>query len=72
MPSKTPETLWHIIDADNYTTETDKYSFITLHPMEIARQITLLTHDMVKGGFPGARDHQLTHTVHFSKTPIFI
>ena len=36
--------LWHIADS---STDPVEYSLITLHPTELARQITLLTYEFV-------------------------
>lgn len=33
-----PESLWHL------TREKEQFSLVTLHPIEVARQITLITH----------------------------
>ena len=33
-----PESLWHL------TREKEHFSLVTLHPIEVARQITLITH----------------------------
>ena len=35
------------ITADNHKDMVSKFSLVSLHPIEIARQITLLTHDLV-------------------------
>ena len=43
--SPTPETLWHLTDADS---DPARYTLIMLHPTELARQITLLTHDFIR------------------------
>ena len=37
-----PESLWHL------TRDKNDFSLVTLHPMEVARQITLITHYKIK------------------------
>ena len=37
-----PESLWHL------TRDKSHFSLVTLHPMEVARQITLITHEKIK------------------------
>ena len=42
--------MWHApcgITVDNHEDMVSKYSLISLHPIEVARQITLLTHHLV-------------------------
>ena len=42
--------MWHTpcgITADNHEDMVSNFSLVSLHPIEIARQITLLTHDLV-------------------------
>ena len=46
----TPDPWWHIIDAQHLKQFPDDFScfsLITIHPIELARQITLLTHDYI-------------------------
>ena len=47
----TPDTWWHIIDENHLKKFPDDFScfsLITIHPIELARQITLLTHDYIR------------------------
>lgn len=44
LSSRPPEILWHSVEPH----ETDKYDILTLHPHELARQLTLIQFEMFR------------------------
>lgn len=44
MKYKTPPIMWHTVQANEY----DKFDILTLHPVEFARQLTLIEFDLFK------------------------